>query len=42
MDLKKKITALRQSMDLQKKMMGIHNIMKDYQEVWIWKKMMAL
>ena len=21
----------------KKKIMGIHNIMKDYQEVWIWK-----
>ena len=27
--------SFSQSMDLQKKMMGIHNVMKDYHEVWI-------
>ena len=39
MDLKKKIIALRQSMDLQKiKKMGVCYIMKVSHKVWIWKK----
>ena len=32
----KEIMALKRNMDLQKKKkMGVHNVMKNYQEVWI-------
>ena len=42
MDLKKKDGFETKYGFVEKKMMGICNVTKDYQEVWIWKKIMAL
>ena len=42
MDLKKKDGFEMKYGFAKKKMLGFCNVMREYQEVWIWKKIMAI